>query len=905
MNFLKANENLKKQIKVKGITTREKIEEELRERKEQYRDLFENTNDLIQSIAIDGSFLYVNPAWRKVLGYSEEELDYLRIWNVVHPDFISQCKKAFQMAMEGKAVDNAEYCFVAKDGRQIWVEGSVHCRYIGEKPVATSGIFRDITERKQMGQALEESEERCRYLFENANDLIQSVGPDGHFLYVNPKWREVLGYSEEEVKQIGLWDILHPDSAAHCKTVFQEVILGKPVNNVEAIFVAKDGRQIWVEGSASCQIVGEKPVATSGIFRDITERKLMVQALEESEERYRYLFENANDLIQSIGPDGRFLYVNPKWRNVLGYSEEEVKQIGLWDILHPDSVAHCKIAFQEVILGKPINNVEAIFVAKDGRQIWVEGSVQCRYIGEKPVATSGIFRDITERKQMEEALAAEKERLAVTLRSIGEGLIATDAKGKIVLINKVAEKLTGWQQEVAIGESLSTVLHTINEKTHKHSKNPFRKVIETGRVVGNNLILIARDGTERIIADSAAPILDKTGNTIGVILVFQDITAKRRMEQELLNTAKLESIGILAGGIAHDFNNILTGILGNITLATVYNDSKDEVVTRLKKAEKACLRARDLAQQLLTFSKGGEPVKKDISLLKLIEEATTFALSGSNVSCEVFIPDDLWLVEADEGQMTQVINNLLINADQAMPEGGIIQVHGENMMIDTKWHLPLREGRYVKIAIKDQGVGISKGHLTRIFDPYFTTKQKGSGLGLATVYSIIKRHKGYIEATSEIGIGTTFHIYLPALGEKQKILKKETTEAKSGTGKILLMDDEEMVLEVTGEMLRCLGYEVEFAKDGSKALELYKKAKEASHPFAAVIMDLTIPGGMGGKEAIKKFMELDPDVKAIVSSGYSTDLIMANFKKYGFSGVVTKPFKIKNLSEALQRVIKN
>jgi len=781
MNLSKADKNLEEQIKAGKITPCGKIEEELREREAQYRDLFENTNDLIQSIAPDGSFLYVNPAWQKVLGYSEEELDYLRIWNVVHPDSISQCKQAFRMAIAGGAVDNVEYCFVAKDGRQIWLEGNVHCRYIRGKPVATSGIFRDITERKQMEEALKESEEHYRYLFENANDLIQSVGPDGRFLYVNPKWQKVLGYSEEEVKQIRLWDILHPDSAAHCKTVFQEVMSGKPINNVEAIFVAKDGKQIWVEGSANCHIEGGKPVATSGIFRDITERK-----------------------------------------------------------------------------------------------------------------------------QMEEALAAEKERLAVTLRSIGEGLIATDAKGKIVLINKVAEKLTGWQQEAAIGEPLSTVFYTINEKTRKHSKNPFRKVIESGKAVSSNLILITRDGTERIITDSAAPILDKTGNTIGVILVFQDITAKRRMEQELLKTAKLESIGILAGGIAHDFNNILTGILGNITLAKVYSDTKDKVVTRLEKAEKACLRARDLAQQLLTFSKGGEPVKKDISLLKLIEEVTTFALSGSNVSCEISIPDDLWLVEADEGQMTQVINNLLINADQAMPEGGIIQVYGENIMIDTKRHLPLREGRYVKVVIKDQGVGISKGHLTRIFDPYFTTKQKGSGLGLATVYSIIRRHKGYIEATSEIGIGTTFHIYLPALGGEQEILKKETTEAKRGTGKILLMDDEEMVLEVAGEMLRYIGYEVEFAEDGSEALELYRKAKEAGgHPFAAVIMDLTIPGGVGGKEAIKKFIELDPNVKAIVSSGYSTDLIMANFKKYGFSGVITKPFKIKDLSETLQRVIKN
>jgi len=643
----------------------------------------------------------------------------------------------------------------------------------------------------------------------------------------------------------------------------------------------------------------EKQVKAGQIVR----YKEIEEKLQEREKRYRYLFENANDLIQSVGPDGHFLYVNPKWRKVLGYTEEEVKQIRLWDIVHPDSIEHCKTVFQEVMLGKPVDNVEAIFVAKDGRRIWVEGSASCNIKKGKPMATSGIFRDITERKQMEEALAAEKERLAVTLRSIGDGLIAVDAKGKIVLINKVAEKLTGWQQETAVGQSLSKVFHTIDEETHKPSEDPFIKVIETGKRVGNNLILIARDGTERIITDSAAPILDRTGKTIGVILVFHDITKKRKIEQELLKTAKLESIATLAGGIAHDFNNILTGILGNISLAKIYENPENKKLTRLQEAEKACLRAKDLAQQLLTFSKGGEPLKKDISLAGLIKEAIRFALSGSNVSCKVFIPDGLWMVRADEGQLTQVINNLLINADQAMPEGGIIQVRAENMMIDTKGCLPLKEGEYIKITIRDHGVGISKEHLVKIFDPYFTTKQKGSGLGLATVYSIIRRHKGYIEAISEIGVGTTFYVYLPALGEKEKVLEKETTEEKKGTGKILLMDDEEMILEVAKEMLRHFGYRVKFAKNGSETLELYKEARETGDPFTAVIMDLTIPGGMGGKEAIKRLKELDPNVKAIVSSGYSTDPIMADFKKYGFSGVLTKPFKIKDLNEALQKVI--
>jgi len=375
-----------------------------------------------------------------------------------------------------------------------------------------------------------------------------------------------------------------------------------------------------------------------------------------------------------------------------------------------------------------------------------------------------LKKEISERKQAEEALAAEKERLAITLRSIGDGVIATNNKGEIILINKIAEKLTGWSQDEAIGRPLNEVFYIINERTRKPYENFFEKVIKADSVVSlsNDTILIARDGTERVIADSSAPIRDKDGNIIGVILVFRDITEERKLEQELIKADKLESIGILAGGIAHDFNNILTAILGNISLAEVHAKSEEKVVERLEKAKKACLRGRDLVQQLLTFSKGGEPIKKVTSIAKLIKESVNFALSGSNVKCEFSIPDDLWLVEIDEGQINQVINNLIINAVQAMPEGGIIEVSCENTIITEKDNFPFKKGKYVKITIKDKGVGIPKEHLPKIFDPFFTTKEKGTGLGLATTYSIIKKHDGYIELKSEVGVGTTFYIYLPA-----------------------------------------------------------------------------------------------------------------------------------------------
>jgi PAS domain S-box-containing protein len=509
------------------------------------------------------------------------------------------------------------------------------------------------------------------------------------------------------------------------------------------------------------------------------------------------------------------------------------------------------------------------------------------------------------RQLAEEALVIEKEQLSVTLRSIGDGVITTDINGNIVLMNKVAEDMTGWSLEKAAGRPLSDIFHIINEKNRERCENPVTKVIESGLIVDleKSTLIISQNGQERVIADSCAPIRDKDSKIIGVVLVFQDITEKQKLEEELFRSQKLESVGVLAGGIAHDFNNLLTAILGNISLAKIYLSPQNKIFNMLSDAETASLRARDLTQQLLTFSKGGAPVKKPSSIVGLIKDSASFILSGSKVHCEFDMPEDLWPVEIDEGQMSQVINNLIINADQAMPQGGIIQVTCKNVMVTREDKLPVKEGKYIKVSITDQGMGISEIHFGKIFDPYFTTKEKGRGLGLATVYSIIKNHDGHISVESRLGVGTTFHIYLPASEARIPVQKIEDKKPLAGKGRILIMDDEEVVRNVAGLMLNNLGYETGFAKDGNEAIELYNKARESGQPFDAVIMDLTIPGGMGGVEAIKILTDMDPEIKAIVSSGYSNDPVMANFREYGFSGAVSKPYKVKELLDTLNDII--
>jgi len=511
--------------------------------------------------------------------------------------------------------------------------------------------------------------------------------------------------------------------------------------------------------------------------------------------------------------------------------------------------------------------------------------------------------DVTGRKQDQADLAAEKERLSVTLRSIGDGVITTDISGKIVLLNRVAEELTGWRTEEAAGHPLEEVFHIINKQTGKVCENPAANVVSSGKVVGpaEHTVLLTRDGSKRKVADSGAPILDAESNIIGVVLVFRDVTEQLKTEQELMKVKKLESIGILAGGIAHDFNNILAAILGNINLALFDQDLNEKTKRLLSEAEKASIRAKELTQQLLTFSKGGEPVKEAASLDDIIRDSANFILLGDKVACTYDIPEDLWLVDIDKGQMSQVIQNIVLNAGHAMPEGGTIFISCKNLAADEGEIFPFAlGGRFVKISIQDTGIGMQANITEKIFDPYFTTKHGGSGLGLAISQSIINKHNGHITVESTPGVGSIFTIYLPC-SKETKTWQQESSAASTESGplKVLIMDDEEIVRDVAGEMLLLLGHEAVLSADGEEAVGLYKESLGSDRPFDLVIMDLTIPGGMGGAEAVQKIRNLDADAKVMVSSGYSNDPIMANCREYGFCAAIVKPYQLQELARII------
>jgi PAS domain S-box-containing protein len=612
----------------------------------------------------------------------------------------------------------------------------------------------------------------------NTSDLIHSVTPEGRFLFVNQAWQDALGYSDEDLETLKLMDIVDPECQGTCELIFQDLLEGQKVDRNNTVFLAKDGRKITVEGRCNTRFIDGKPVAMTGVFRDLSELQVNAKALMESEERYRELFENTTDLIQLVAPTGQLLYVNRAWRETFGYSEEEVADLSIFQLISPDCQNHCEDVFRKVITEPKINYIDTVFTAKDGRRISIEGNAICKFVDGKPVRTQCIFRDVTQ---------------------------------------------------------------------------------------------------------------------------------KKRMEEELHKSQKIESLGVLAGGIAHDFNNLLTAILGNISLAKMHLHSPEKMNSYLENTERATQRAKGLTQQLLTFSKGGAPVKRTTSISDLIKESTSFILRGSNVKCVYDSPEDLWAVEVDEGQLSQVTQNLVINASQAMEGGGTISIHMGNKVVEPGTDHSLPPGEYVKLQFEDQGCGIQKEDLSRIFDPYYTSKPSGSGLGLAISYSIIKNHDGLIEVHSESDTGTTFTIYLPAVSRKKAIeattsSKEEMTPATI-RGRVLIMDDEELIREMSMEILNYLGCECVAAADGHETIRLYMEAQENNTPFDVLIMDLTIPGSIGGVETLERLRILDPEVKALVSSGYANDPVMANFREYGFCGVVPKPFMVEELNEVLSECL--
>lgn len=651
------------------------------------------------------------------------------------------------------------------------------------------------------------------------------------------------------------------------------------------------------------------------------------------------IISSMSDALVVVNVKDEIVIVNRALLTMLQYTEAEL--LGK----HPDKliafIANTDTTVKQLLKGGSVNDVETEFIRKDGSTIPI--SLSWSILRHKNHKLRGIVffgRDISERQQnmqilqqardeleqrveertleleqrneqlqfeiqerilAESDLAAQKEYLSVTLRSIGDGVITINEHEYVVFLNKAAEGITGWKQEDAEGKNLTEVFpikHLEQQNASCYFPNSVSE-IDSRRVE-----LVSLSGVNHVLSENRSAILDCNGKTLGYVIVFRDITEKEILEEELFKSRKLESVSLLASGLAHDFNNLLTGIITNLFMAKTALPINSETYNLVTNAEKAAFRASSLTKQLLSFARDSTTPNREVSSLKeLIEESVGFYLSGSKCDYRLNLDEQLYMVEIDRGQIDQVLNNIIVNADQSMPHGGTITVGAQNVELQKNVNIPLKPGKYVCINVSDDGTGIPHENIHRIFDPYFTTRQQGNGLGLSSAYSIVLKHNGYITVQSELKKGSTFNIYLPA---SENILIDDSAsmeETRQGKGKILVLDDDDIIRRSTERLLSHLGYKVFMANEGEQALRLYSAAIENQTPFDAAILDLTIPGGKGAQEIIGELCKLDPHTKAIVSSGYPDDTVMLNFLSFGFCAAISKPYNIEELSNLLKRVL--
>lgn len=612
---------------------------------------------------------------------------------------------------------------------------------------------------------------------------------------------------------------------------------------------------------------------------------------EESEEKYRLVIDNTPDLLYRTDTNGVINFISPSVYAISGYTVEQALGMNMAQevYVYPEERERALTILARE--GK-IKNFEAQLKRKDGSIFWASTNAHfLKDLNGNIQGVEGITRDITEKKLAEQALSSSEQRLRAILEATPDPMVVYDMKGHPQYLNPAFTKVFGWTLE----ELKEQIIPFVPEDQKQITKEKIKEIYQDGTPLTFETRRYTKTRDILDIILSAAVSKDTDGKPFGMVVNLKDISAKKVLEAQFEQAQKMESLGTLAGGIAHDFNNLLTGIFGYMDLARKHT-KEVKVIDYLTRAIHSSDRARDLTHQLLTFSKGGAPVKQTGALIPFLEDMTRFALSGADVSCSFDLPEDLWTCEYDKNQLGQVIDNIVINAHHAMPSGGNVHVAAKNMEFYGKENSVLNAGQYIKISISDTGTGIPDKYLKRIFDPFFSTKQTGSGLGLATSYSIVKRHGGIIDVESEPGIGSVFHIFLPATGRATVMQEKRIDGNYHGSGKILIMDDEELIREMLEAMLASMGFSCVCTSNGNMAVTAFKDAVEKNEPFSAVILDLTIPGGMGGKQTVQELRQMDQSIPVFVASGYSEDVAVANPEAFGFTASIEKPFTMSELA---------
>lgn len=944
---------------ITDITARRQAEEARRTTEAQLRQILELADCMVWEATVK-EIDAVRHAWtfyttrsvlfRRLFGENATVANFA--WSQLNVPELKEMEARASEAIRRQEKGYEQEFRVIAEERVVWLHEVVTISPLEPGQARLVGVITDITAQREAQEAQKASQAQVEQMLETVDCLLWQARvfaveeEELRWVMFVPRshlYRELFGCDPASRAALMWPEVMDAASWAEIEGRARRAVLsGQP--GYEQEFRAQRGeRSFWLHEQVTIKALGPGEWQLVGVITDLTERRAAEQAVRASELRYRTLYQhtpvaiieadftavgswldelraqgvvdleawlaNPRELVRGARKI-HFVDSNDAAMTMLRAKDKSDFRHRRWMLSTGDSLRVIKAALLSLWEGR--NTLETQLELKDfeGRQHYLhlrwwmelnEGGLDLRQ-------SVMVFVDLTELKQAEAALAAEKERLAVTLRAMAEGVITTDVEGTVQFMNPAAAAFAAVESERAMGRPVSAICRLENDRTGEAIEVPWRQVTQGDAVIElpPRTRLVVAGGVSRLVEGCCAPIHSATSQVIGTVLVFRDVTEHDRLEQELVRATKLESVGILAGGIAHDFNNILTAVMGNVALAALDVAPESDAGRSLREAEKATLRARDLTQQLLTFAKGGEPVRAAVQLDGIVREMTTFTLHGSRVRADYDFAAKLWPADADKGQIGRVVQNLVLNAVQAMPEGGTVKISLRNEHVGPGLSRPaLAPGDYVRIGISDTGVGIKPEHLSRIFDPYFTTKQMGSGLGLAAVYSIVHKHHGTIDVDSQIGRGTTFHIWLPAsrAAVKEEEGEKRGAEPMRLTGRLLFMDDEESIRQMAMILLRRFGFEVTCAADGAQAVQLYRQAQENGEPFSLVMMDLTVPGGMGGREAIAQLRRLDPKVRAIVSSGYSSDPVLANFREHGFCGVAAKPYEMSGLARVLREAL--
>jgi len=747
-----------------------------------------------------------------------------------------------------------------------------------------------------------EAEGRLRAIFDQLGDgvLVADIESRG-FVEANAAVCTMLGYTREELLGMGVEHIHPREELARVAETFARQGRGEVSIAADIPMLRRDGTVFYADINAARMTMGGR-ACLLGIFRDATERRRTEAALRESTRVLETVIDTAPTCVKLLGEAGELLRMNRAGLDMIEAEElEQVRGRCVYGLVDPEHREAFRGLVEDVFAGRGAR-LEFRMTGLRGRSLWLHShAVPLRDEEGRVSSLLSVTADVTERRAAEERLREREAFIRSVLDAVDEGFIVVDRDYRILTTNRAYGAQLGVLGEEALGRRCHEVTHRSAEPCFERGEDcAVRRVFETGRSATAVHRHLDGAGGLRIVETKAFPLVDAEGRLVAAIETVSDITEKHQLVEEQLKTQKLESIGTLAGGIAHDFNNLLQGVFGYISMAKLGAESPERTRALLEEAEKALGMSVNLTSQLLTFAKGGEPVKRRFAPGPVVETAARFALSGSRAEARIEIEPGLWHVEADAGQIGQVVQNIVLNAAQAMPLGGLVTVTARNLPAAEAATRPgLAPGDHVEIAVLDEGVGISSANIDRVFDPYFTTKERGSGLGLATSYSIVRGHGGHIEVRSSPGAGSRFAICLPASAGRAAEPEATRGAAAAGPARILLMDDEEVVRKVGGELLRALGHEPVLVRDGEAALALYRAARDRGRPFDLVVLDLTIRGGLGGAETIRRLRELDPGVVAVVTSGYSDDAVTASFREHGFRAFLRKPFNLEELQAVL------